>query len=149
MSTAEQSNTLILVHQALVLLAPNSSPHLSLEDNWSAEDEAAFDERLQNKGSRKILTAKKRSDIKYWLTNPDALIPKENKAYASNTKYEAKRDYHLQDGQVYRNEFHDSRSGETFPTRYAVCFSDAFEILTTVHEKLMHPGKCIAFFLSF
>jgi hypothetical protein len=33
-------------------------------DNWSAEDEIAWDERLTKGGSKKILTALKRYEIK-------------------------------------------------------------------------------------
>jgi hypothetical protein len=33
-------------------------------DNWSAEDKAAWDKRLAKGGSKKILTARKRIDIR-------------------------------------------------------------------------------------
>jgi hypothetical protein len=33
-------------------------------DNWSAEDEAAWDQRLATGGSKKILTTRKRMDIR-------------------------------------------------------------------------------------
>ena len=49
-------------------------------DNWSAEDEAAWDQRLAKGGSRKILTARKRMDIRWWLQNPDASLPSGTKA---------------------------------------------------------------------
>jgi hypothetical protein len=64
-------------HGAIFLPSPAKNP--SLVDNWSAKDEAAFDKRLQEKGSKKILTARKRFDIKYWLENPTALIPNSTK----------------------------------------------------------------------
>ena len=38
--------------------------------NWSAEIGAAFDKRLEEGKSKKILTAKKRLWIKWWLRNP-------------------------------------------------------------------------------
>jgi hypothetical protein len=55
-------------------------------------------------------------------------------------KLESKK-YELQDGQVYRKEYHDARLGEIIPVTYVICYNDAFEILTTMHEKLMHAGK--------
>jgi hypothetical protein len=111
-------------------------------NNWSAEDEAAWDERLAKGGSKKILTARKRMDIRWWLQNPKAPLPGGNKVekrYQANIKYDSAL-YELQDSQVYRKEHYDNRRGELVPARYAVCYNDAFEILTTVHEKLMHPG---------
>jgi len=36
-------------------------------DNWSAEDQATWDQRLANGGSKKILTTRKRMDIRWWL----------------------------------------------------------------------------------
>ena len=49
-------------------------------NNWSAEDEAAWDQRLTIGGSKKILTARKRMDIRWWLQNPNALLPSRTKA---------------------------------------------------------------------
>jgi hypothetical protein len=112
-------------------------------DNWSAEDEAVWDQRLAKGGSRKILTARKRMDIRWWLQNPNAPLPggtKAEKRYQANIKHESYL-YELQDNQVYRKEYHDTRRDEILPARYALCYNDAFEILTTVHEKLMHAGK--------
>ena len=106
-------------------------------DNWSAEDEAAWDQRLAKGGSRKILTARKRMDIRWWLQNPDASLPsgtKAEKRYQANIKHESQL-YELQDNQVYRKEYHDTRRDEIIPARYTLCYNDAFEILTTVHEK--------------
>jgi hypothetical protein len=84
--------------------------------------------------------------------NPNAPIPKENKTYQSNYKHKAKNQYELQDGQVYRKAYFDSRLGEQLPSRYAICYSDAFEIMTTAYEQLLHPGKhlksyCFIWFL--
>jgi hypothetical protein len=50
-------------HGAIFL--PSLAKNPSLVNNWSTEDEAAFDKRLQEKGLKKILIAKKRFDIKY------------------------------------------------------------------------------------
>jgi hypothetical protein len=50
-------------HRAIFL--PSLAKNPSLVNNWFAKDEAAFDKRLQEKGSKKILTTKKRFDIKY------------------------------------------------------------------------------------
>jgi hypothetical protein len=111
-------------------------------DNWSAEDEAAWDERLAKGGSKKILTARKRMDIRWWLQNPKAPLPGGNKAekrYQANIKHDSAL-YELQDNQVYCKEHYDNRRGELVPARYTVCYNDAFEILTTVHKKLMYPG---------
>jgi hypothetical protein len=44
-------------------------------DNWSAEDQDAWDQRLAKGGSKKILTARKRMDIRWWLQNPNASLP--------------------------------------------------------------------------
>jgi hypothetical protein len=112
-----------------------------LENNWSAKDELSWDQRLQVKGSKKILTAQKQSNIKYWLINPDTLILKENKTYQYNCKHEIKQYYELQDGQVYRKAYYNTRLGELLLTRYILCYSDAFEIMTTTHEQLLHTGK--------
>jgi hypothetical protein len=73
--------------------------------------------------------------------NLNAPIPMENRSYQINCRYEAKNSYELQDGQVYRKAYLDSRLGEELPARYAVCYSNAFEIITTTHEQLLHPGK--------
>jgi hypothetical protein len=40
-------------------------------NNWSAEDEIAWDERLTKGGSKKILTTLKRYEIRWWLNNPN------------------------------------------------------------------------------
>jgi hypothetical protein len=61
-------------------------------DNWSAEDEAVWDQRLAKGGSRKILTARKRIDIRWWLQNPNTSLPggtKVEKRYQANIKYES------------------------------------------------------------
>ncbi|KAH8747147.1 hypothetical protein F5882DRAFT_387221 [Hyaloscypha sp. PMI_1271] len=86
----------------------------------SAKDQATWDQRLANGGSKKILTARKRMDIRWWLQNPNASLP-------GGTK-------------VYRKEYYDTRRNEIVPARYALCYNDAFEILTTAHEKLMHAA---------
>jgi hypothetical protein len=81
-------------------------------------------------------------DIRWWLQNPNAPLPngtKIEKRYQANIKYDSLL-YKLQDGQVYCKEYYNNRRGELVPARYAVCYNDAFEILTTVHERLMHPG---------
>src|SRR5882757_7239920 len=112
-------------------------------DNWSAEDQAAWDQRLAKGGSKKILTARKRMDIRWWLQNPNASLPggtKAEKRYQANIKHESQL-YELQDNQVYRKEYRDTRRDEIVPARYTLCYNDAFEILTTAHEKLMHAGK--------
>ena len=112
-------------------------------NNWSAEDEIAWDKRLTEGGSKKILTALKRYEIRWWLKNPDAVSFGETKAerrHQSNIKLESKK-YELQDSQVYRKEYHDARLGEIIPATYVICYNDAFEILTTMHEKLIHAGK--------
>jgi hypothetical protein len=49
-------------------------------DNWSAKDEIAWDKRLTEGGSKKILTALKRYEIRWWLKNPDAVSFGETKA---------------------------------------------------------------------
>ncbi|KAH8753770.1 hypothetical protein F5882DRAFT_385590 [Hyaloscypha sp. PMI_1271] len=77
-------------------------------DNWSAEDQAAWDQRLAKGGT--------------------------------NMKHESQL-YELQDNQVYRKEYHDTRRDEIVPARYALCYNDAFEILTTTHEKLIHAAR--------
>ena len=112
-------------------------------NNWSTKDEITWDERLTKGGSKKILTALKRYEIKWWLKNPNAAPfseTKVNKLHQSNIKLESKK-YELQDGQVYRKEYHDTRRDEIIPARYALCYNDAFEILTTIYEKLMYIGK--------
>ena len=112
-------------------------------DNWSAKDEAAWDQRLAKGGSRKILTTRKRMDIRWWLQNPNASLPggtKVERRYQANIKHESQL-YELQDNQVYRKEYHNTRRDEIVPARYALCYNDAFEVLTTTHEKLMHTGK--------
>ena len=79
-------------------------------DNWSAEDEAAQDQRLAKGGSKKILTARKRIDIRQQLQNPNTLLPsgtKTEKRYQANIKYDSLL-YKLQDGQVYRKEYYDN-----------------------------------------
>ncbi|KAH8743646.1 hypothetical protein BGZ57DRAFT_862831 [Hyaloscypha finlandica] len=58
-------------------------------NNWSAEDEATWDQRLAIGGSKKILTARK--------------------------------------------------------ARYTLCYNDAFEILTTIHKKLMYASPSTVF----
>jgi len=79
-------------------------------DNWSAEDEATWDQRLTKGGSKKILITRKRMDIRWWLQNPKAPLPNRNKAekrYQANIKYNSSL-YELQDSQVYRKEHHDN-----------------------------------------
>jgi hypothetical protein len=77
------------------------------------------------------------------LQNPNASLPdgtKAEKRYQANIKHESQL-YELQDNQVYRKEYHDTRRDEIVPARYALCYNDAFEVLTTVHKKLIHAGK--------
>ena len=112
-------------------------------NNQSAKDEAAWDQRLTKGGSKKILTTRKRIDIRQQLQNPDTSLPSRTKAekrYQANIKHESQL-YELQDNQVYRKEYHDARLDEIILARYALCYNDTFEILTTVYEKLMYPGK--------
>jgi hypothetical protein len=52
-------------HTYKAIFLPSLAKNPSLVDNWSTKDEATFDKRLQEKGSKKILTTKKRFDIKY------------------------------------------------------------------------------------
>ena len=81
-------------------------------------------------------------DIRWWLQNPNAPLPsgtKAEKRYQANIKYDSLL-YKLQDGQVYRKEYYDNRRRELVPVRYTVCYNNAFEILTTVYEKLIYPG---------
>jgi hypothetical protein len=61
-------------------------------DNWSAEDQDTWDQRLTKGGSKKILTARKRIDIRWWLQNPNASLPsrtKVEKRYQANIKHES------------------------------------------------------------
>jgi hypothetical protein len=114
-------------------------------NNWSAEDESTWDKRLTKEGSKKILTALKRYEIRWWLKNPDIASFGETKIerrHQSNMKLESKK-YELQDSQVYRQEYHDTRLGEIIPATYAICYNDAFEILTIIYEKLIYAGKLI------
>jgi hypothetical protein len=111
-------------------------------NNWSAEDEAAWDQRLAKGDSKKILTARKHIDIRWWLQNPNAPLPsgtKVEKRYQAYIKHDLAL-YKLQDGQVYRKKYHDNQHRELVPARYAVCYNNAFEILTTIHEKLIYPS---------
>jgi hypothetical protein len=77
------------------------------------------------------------------LQNPDALLPsgtKAEKRYQANIKYESQL-YELQDNQVYRKEYYDTRRNEIIPARYSLYYNNAFEVLTTVYKKLIHAGK--------
>ena len=79
-------------------------------NNWSAEDEAAWDQRLAKGDSKKILTARKRMDIRWWLQNPNAPLPSRTKAekrYQANIKYDSLL-YELQDSQVYHKKYHNN-----------------------------------------
>jgi hypothetical protein len=79
------------------------------------------------------------------LKNPDTAPFGETKGerrYQSNIKLESKK-YELQDGQVYRQEYHDTRLGEIVPATYTICYNNIFEILTTMYEKLIYAGKLI------
>jgi hypothetical protein len=60
-------------HGSVFLPSPAINPYTI--DNWSHEDEQAFNARLAARGSKMILTTKKRFDLKWWLKNPNALIP--------------------------------------------------------------------------
>jgi hypothetical protein len=42
---------------------------------------------------------------------------------------------------VYRKEYHDTRRDEILLARYTLYYNDAFEILTTIHEKLIYTYK--------
>lgn len=110
--------------------------------NFSVEDQLMWDHRLADKGSKMILKAQKRFWIREFLKGAD--IPKDDKElkqWYSNTKSEAHRDFELQDNQVYRKKYHNARKGEVLPARYALCYNDSFEVLTTIHERLMHACK--------
>jgi hypothetical protein len=77
------------------------------------------------------------------LQNPNASLPsgtKVEKYYQANIKHESQL-YELQDNQVYRKEYQDTRRDEIIPARYALYYNDAFEILTTIHEKLIYIYK--------
>jgi hypothetical protein len=50
------------------------------DNNWSTKGEAAWDYRLAKGVSRKIPTAMKRMDIRWWLQNPNAPLPGGTKA---------------------------------------------------------------------
>ncbi|KAH8742651.1 hypothetical protein F5882DRAFT_472093 [Hyaloscypha sp. PMI_1271] len=79
-----------------------------------------------------------------WSAEDEATGTKVEKRYQANIKHESQL-YELQDNQVYRKEYHDTRRDEIIPARYALCYNDTFEILTTIHEKLMHTSPSTAF----
>ncbi|KAM3066491.1 KRAB-A domain-containing protein 2 [Clarireedia jacksonii] len=85
--------------------------------NWSKEVEDEFDKRLQEgKGSHFILKADLRFDYQQFLMR------------------------HKRKGnQVYRKPEWNSQLKTQLPPRYALTYSDAFDIITTTaHEVLMH-----------
>jgi hypothetical protein len=52
-------------------------------NNWSAEDQATWDQRLTKGGSKKILITRKHMDIRWWLQNPNTSLPSGIKAEKS------------------------------------------------------------------
>ena len=110
--------------------------------NQFAKIKAKFDKRIAGSGaSKQILTTRKRSDIIWHLQNPTAALrgaTPAKKASDSNIKYEAKCNYELQDNQAYRKAMIDKETGQSFPARYAITYSDIFANITATHESLMH-----------
>ena len=82
-------------------------------------------------------------DIRQWLQNPNAPLPGKTKAekrYQANIKHESHL-YELQDNQVYYKEYHDTCRNKILSARYTLYYNNAFEILTTIYEKLIYIGK--------
>lgn len=108
---------------------------------WTADLADKFIEERATK-SKKILTARRRADMKDWLLypertsqDPDPLVRQKfanDKAYTNN-KFE------LQSGQIYRRA--ERKKQRRFETRYAACYNDAFEMICKSHRKLAHARK--------
>jgi hypothetical protein len=77
------------------------------------------------------------------LQNPTAKLrgnTHAKRASDSNIKYNANSNYKLQDNQAYRKAIIDKETGQSFPARYAIIYSNIFENITATHESLMHFG---------
>jgi hypothetical protein len=60
------------------------------------------------------------------------------RASNSNIKYNANTNYKLQDNQAYRKAIINKETGQSFPARYAITYSNIFENITATHESLIH-----------
>ena len=92
--------------------------------------------------NKKLLTPKRRSDYKYYLSNPTKKSehhdPKERQRQ-SKEKHHVLKQFELLDGQVYRMP--ELVEGKERPHRYCACDYDAVEIITRIHRILLHASR--------
>ena len=137
-TNARTSKTRFLASLLTLIRAPRI-------ENQSAKIKAKFDLRIaSNNASKQVLTTTKRFAIIQHLQNltielRGAIHAK--RASNSNIKYNANTNYKLQDNQAYRKAIINKETGQSFPARYAITYSDIFENITATHESLMHFGQ--------
>jgi hypothetical protein len=52
----------------------------------------------------------------------------------------------MQDSQLYYKEYLNNRLKEVLLAYYAICYSNAFKIFTTIYKKLIHASKTFYFY---
>ena len=92
--------------------------------------------------NKKLLTPKRRSDYKYYLSNPTKKSehhdPKERQRQAKE-KHHVLKQFEILDGQVYCMP--ELVEGKERPHRYCACDYDAVEIITRIHRILLHASR--------
>jgi hypothetical protein len=130
-----------------LIQSPVLPPGEKRQENWSKEIEKEWDARVNNNSTRFILTAEKRSDYQWHLSNPQAPLrgnTKAERANDGNIRVTARKGFEIQDNQIYRKSEYDKRGQKQRDSRYAVCYSDSFEILCSGHKGLLHAYKCLS-----
>src|SRR6187402_3095801 len=107
---------------------PSSPPPEPSGDNppieaWSEDLDREFAAHLALSTNRYVLTSRKRADIQWHLSHPNAPVrgstPKE-KAKDQNIRQQS-RSFEVRDNQVYRRAEKNKKTGEMMPARYAAC----------------------------
>jgi hypothetical protein len=92
--------------------------------------------------SKKILTARRRADMKDFLLFPDKTSqdpdPIIRQKFANDKAY-TNSNFELQSGQIYRRA--ERKKQKQFNTRYAACYNDAFDMICKAHKKLAHARQ--------
>jgi hypothetical protein len=117
-------------------------PEVEGKECWSKDCETEFYAYLERSKNRSVLTGERRETHRYWINNPKGKLrgdTPQQRAKDANDRTHSLASFELQKNQVYRKA--EKIKGHQFPSRYAACVWDSFDIICTVHRALKHFGE--------
>ena len=120
-----------------LLAIPPSKP--SRIQCWHDKTKDEFLDQLVKSRNRRVLKPLKRLNYRNHLREPNAKSDspdKKERERFSNKKHYVLKHYELQDAQIYQKA--ESKHGVSYPARYAACYSNAFTIISRIHQLLHH-----------